>query len=325
MWDPLSWLAIRGSYGTNYATPPANIIPGEITGTIVQIARSNNAYLRGEVEYLSSIKPETADVSNLGAIFTFGDLPMDGRMRFSVDWFNFKIKDELKTVAHNTIVNSLVASSTAAVNCSSPLIERIAFRNGPGALGCVQGTTIGADITGVRSIYGNGPGADTSGIDYDFQYALGLPAGDLTLGLTATQTLTYEVAPVQFLGLQIATGYDAVGFANYSRDAGLVSEWRGNGTVNYHLGDHNLRYMLRYIQGVQDERFTDARRSIGDFTTHNLYYQWTVPFTTGMTLNLSVENITDEDPPFVQAQGSYDPWIGNGLGRTFEIGFRKEF
>ena len=44
-----------------------------------------------------------------------------------------------------------------------------------------------------------------------------------------------------------------------------------------------------------------------------------------MTTSLSIENATDEDPPFIQAQGSYDPWIGNPLGRTFEIGLRKEF
>ena len=42
-------------------------------------------------------------------------------------------------------------------------------------------------------------------------------------------------------------------------------------------------------------------------------------------LSLSVENLTDEDPPFTVQQYSYDPFIGNPLGRTYEIGLRKTF
>ena len=65
--------------------------------------------------------------------------------------------------------------------------------------------------------------------------------------------------------------------------------------------------------------------NIDDFATHNLYYQYTMPWDQEFTLNLSVENVLDEDPPFALQQYSYDPAIGNPRGRIFKIGVRKQF
>jgi hypothetical protein len=327
-YDPFDWLALRGSFGTNYATPPANIQPGNVSSALSLIARAGNSYLRVTTETLAGIKPETAEVYNLGAIFNFDQgLPLDGVFRFSADYFNFTIIDEIKTVSHNAIVNSVVASSTAFVNCAAPLIERITFRNGAGAAGCSQGATRGTDITSVRSVFGNGPGAETSGVDYDATFSFGLFDGDATLAVQATQVLTYDISAFSLNGVQISPAVDGLGFANYSRDGDLVSEWRANFTAAYSQGNHSGRYVTRYIQGVEDDRqaLTSPYRQIDDFITHNLYYQYTLPFDENFTLSLSVENLTDEDPPFTQQQYSYDPFIGNALGRTFEVGVRKQF
>ncbi|NJS39153.1 MAG: TonB-dependent receptor, partial [Rhodobacteraceae bacterium] len=105
---------MRGSFGTNYATPPSNIVPGNITTGLGLIARAGNSYLRVETETLGGIKPETAEVMNLGVIFNFDSgLPLNGVARLSLDYFDFQIKDEIKTVSHNAILNSVVASSNA--------------------------------------------------------------------------------------------------------------------------------------------------------------------------------------------------------------------
>ena len=327
-YDLFDWLAIRGSFGTNYATPPDNIIPGTVLTGLNLINRAGNSYLRNETETLSGIQPETAEVSNFGAIFNFDQgLPFDGRLRLSLDYFKFTIKDEIKTVSHNAILNSVVTGSNAFVNCSAPLIDRITFRTGVGAAGCVQGVTRGVDTTSIRSVFGNGPGAETSGVDIDLNYGFETLGGELDLGLTATNVLSYDVSAFKFNGVQISPAVDALGFANYTRDGDLVSEWRGNATVNFNIDNHNVRYQLRYIQGVEDDRFPapNVNNQIGDFITSNLYYQYTMPWDEEFTLSLSVENLTDEDPPFTQLQYSYDPFIGNPLGRTYKVGLRKTF
>jgi hypothetical protein len=59
MWDPFDWLAIRGSFGTNYATPP-NITPGDVSAGLSLIQNAGNKYLRVETENLAGLKPEGA-------------------------------------------------------------------------------------------------------------------------------------------------------------------------------------------------------------------------------------------------------------------------
>ncbi len=325
-WDPVDWLSLRGSFGTNYATPPASFIPGQISSGLSLIANAGNKYLRVQTETLSGVKPETAEVANFGAIFYFSNLPLNGSLRASVDYFDFKIIDEIKTVSHNQILNSVFVGARGAsqpINCSAPLIDRITFINGQGASGCTQGTTVGDDVTSIRSVRGNGPGARTNGIDYDITYDFEALGGDMTASLTATNIMTYEIDAFALNGIELSPAVDGLGFANYSRDGDLVSEWRGNASLNYAIGEHNLRYVVRYIQGVTDDRYANVE--IDDFITSNLYYQYTLPWDDGLTLSLSIENLTDEDPPFTIQQYSYDPFIGNPLGRTYEIGLRKTF
>ena len=138
--------------------------------------------------------------------------------------------------------------------------------------------------------------------------------------------LSDEIDAFSLNGTVLTPAVDGLGFANYSRDGDLVSEWRGNASLNYNIGEHNIRYVTRYIQGVKDDRFLGtANEQIDDFVTQNLYYQYTLPWDEDFVLSLSVENLTDEDPPFTVQQYSYDPFIGNALGRTYEIGIRKTF
>ncbi|MEY2756496.1 MAG: hypothetical protein RIR33_274 [Pseudomonadota bacterium] len=349
-WDPTDWLSLRGSFGTNYATPPASFIAGQVTNALSLIAAAGNKYLRVETETLSGVKPETAEVANFGAILFFSDMPLNGSFRASVDYFDFTIIDEIKTVSHNQIVNTVFvdrngdgqstsadAGATRLINCAAPLINRITFVNGQGAGGCVQGAygpggvittpgTVGDEVTSIRSVRGNGPGATTSGIDYDIAYDFEALGGEMTAQITATQVLSYEIDAFSLNGTVLTPAVDGLGFANYSRDGDLVSQWRGNASLNYALGDHNIRYVMRYIQGVKDDRFIGtANEQIDDFITSNLYYQYTLPWDEDFVLSLSVENLTDEDPPFTVQQYSYDPFIGNPLGRTFEVGIRKTF
>ncbi|MEY4783707.1 MAG: hypothetical protein RIR41_1642 [Pseudomonadota bacterium] len=138
--------------------------------------------------------------------------------------------------------------------------------------------------------------------------------------------LSYEIDAFSLNGTVLTPAVDGLGFANYSRDGDLVSEWRGNASLNYNIDERNIRYVTRYIQGMKDDRFLGtANEQIDDFITQNLYYQYTLPWDEDFVLSLSVENLTDEDPPFTVQQYSYDPFIGNALGRTYEIGIRKTF
>ena len=107
--------------------------------------------------------------------------------------------------------------------------------------------------------------------------------------------------------------------------------------------------MVNYVSGVNDERFIRADGTINeaslrpngfkpgttspfdptyygvigeDWTSVDLHYIWNWEWA---TLSASLVNIADEDPPASRQEMGYDPRIGNPLGRTFEVGIRKEF
>jgi outer membrane receptor protein involved in Fe transport len=90
------------------------------------------------------------------------------------------------------------------------------------------------------------------------------------------------------------------------------------------------------VDGVEDERVsppvTDASgvtrivtfgKHVDSFTSHNLYVNWDAPWET--TVTFGVTNLTDEDPPEVRHQLSYDPYIGDPIGRVWELGIKKTF
>ena len=66
-----------------------------------------------------------------------------------------------------------------------------------------------------------------------------------------------------------------------------------------------------------------GHRDIGSFLTHDLVYRLQLPGDT--TVSAAVFNLTDRDPPLVWLDLSYDPFIGNPLGRYFKVALTKEF
>ncbi len=60
-----------------------------------------------------------------------------------------------------------------------------------------------------------------------------------------------------------------------------------------------------------------------DWITVDLTYR--IELANELALAAGIGNLFDRDPPPAQEEFGYDPWTGNPLGRTFEIGVRKAF
>jgi len=93
---------------------------------------------------------------------------------------------------------------------------------------------------------------------------------------------------------------------------------------------------VRFTEGVKDDRVNPFARDaagnlheitfgndVDDYVLHNLYFNWQGPWET--MVSVSLVNVLDEEPPEVRHQLSYDPYIGDPLGRTWEIGLTKTF
>jgi iron complex outermembrane receptor protein len=230
-------------------------------------------------------------------------------------------------------------------NCSHPLIGRVTFNDGP----CVQDVTTAQNFASIRTDYANGPGQHTAGFDLQVNYGIGVGPGRLRLGLNVTKVTMNETTATILDGFEVKGPDDRLGYLNFATVGVAQPEWRGNVNANYSWDDHNLRLVLNYVSGVDDERYinddgslntdslTPAGRQPGtnllfdastfgvfgeDWKTADLHYLWRASWA---TLGVSVLNITDEDPPASRQEFGYDPRLGNPLGRQFEVTLRKDF
>nr|WP_243446067.1 TonB-dependent receptor [Polymorphobacter fuscus] len=334
-WKPLDWLTLRGSIGTTFRGPtPNDRRTGGVTGLSGIIAAGNNFK---SVDFLGnpSVGPETAFTYNVGAIVATGGL------RASVDFWNYDFKDQIVTVPANVIATAVAGTGngTQTVNCGSPLRDLITFASGNA---CIQGVTIGNDIARVRSDIVNGAKIHVQGIDFEVSYTFDdVMGGTLEIGANASHTLKWDQEAFSVGGVLVSPAYSAVGFTNYDRFPGTISAWRGRGNINYNVDKLNLRYELGYISGATDNRAQISVQAgiesptpgapipitfgqqIGEWVTHDFHITYETPW--DMTLQASVVNILDRDPPSARLEISYDPFIGNPLGRVFQFGVRKRF
>jgi iron complex outermembrane receptor protein len=327
-WNPTDWLVLRGSVGTTFRGPLANqVVANQITSLAGIQAAANNFKSVDIFGNPNDLGPETAFTYNVGAVVSTSGFTV------SADYWSFDVKDRVTTTPGQAIASAVVPGSNGLglANCSSIFANLVTFQGG-----CRQGITNGLDISRVRTDWVNGPGIKTSGIDVSFDYKTDLGPGQLNVGAQGSFVLDYTFDDFIFRGVLVQRGYQAKGFTNYFRDPQTVSPFRGTGWINYAIDALNVRYQMRYVAGVDDDRCvglenctatnfgpTNFGAKVDSFTQHDINVQYDLPmggFTT--QLQFGIDNFTNNDPPASRLELSYDPFIGNPLGRVFRFGIR---
>ena len=151
--------------------------------------------------------------------------------------------------------------------------------------------------------------------------------GTLSLGTNATYILNYDVDAQTVEGVQVGQQFDAVGHLNYQTTAIPLPQLKGNVFVEFARSGHNVRLVTNYLDSYTDRRTFAVNPTLGHnidkFVTYDLNYRVDLPWE--LRLLASVENITDEDPPFVRLELAYDPFTASAVGRAFKLGLTKRF
>jgi iron complex outermembrane receptor protein len=326
------WLAFRGSIGTSFRGPPANLLNNNSATAlqfIPQVARFGAIRVFGN----PNLKPEEATTFNLGLLFNAGGF------RGSLDYFTYDFKDNFTIEDFSAIISGAFNAQGVLTDCNNPLSQRIIFSNGV----CSNGTTL-ANLSGVRVNNINGSGLRENGVDLDAQYQFNdVFGGALTVGLNASYVLHFDVNAQDIAGVPgVVPAFDGAGRSNVNTGFTPLPDIKGSAFVNWSRGIHNVRLVGRYVGSYLDSRslleplrniFT-ARGStfgianttgtrIGKYVTEDLTYVAQLP--SDITISASVTNLTDKDPPFARLELAYDPSVVSPLGRTIEVGFRKKF
>ncbi len=159
---------------------------------------------------------------------------------------------------------------------------------------------------------GNMGAVKTDGLDFSLSYTASTGLGDFDASIAGTYTLNRDT---QAIAGQTFTDALANGISQYQfvANAGWRSgAFAARGSVNYRDGYD--------ILGVANQT------SVESFTTLDLFFSYAPDFgrwTEGSLLTFNIDNVTDEDPPYLNNTVGYTN--GSTLGRVFSVGIRKAF
>jgi iron complex outermembrane receptor protein len=327
-WQTTDWLALRGSVGTSFRGPPANVL-NDNSATAQQFIQAAGGFRGIRVFGNPDLKPETATTFNIGVLFSAGGF------RASLDYFNYDFEDNFTIEDFSAIVSQVFPNNVA--NCASPLARRVVFA-GNGACGGPA-----SNLTAVRVFTINGSGLEEDGIDLDAEYLFnGVLGGELRLGVNVSYVLGFEVNAQSIEGVPVTPAFDGAGRSNVNTGFTPLPDIKGNFFIDWNRGVHNVRAVTRFVNSYLDSRsLLDAQRNIfvarpstfgqaitagrriDDNVQVDLNYVVQLP--DDLTIAASIANISDEDPPFSRNELGYDPTTASPIGRAVEIGISKKF
>lgn len=316
-WQVFDALALRGSVGTTFRAPPETLLAPGYTTTLAFTA-AVTGYRPYDTYGNPDLKPETADTFNVGFIVQAGGFSA------TVDYWKFKFEDSLDNEPGTSIVATVFPTGQPN-RCADPayagLVARMTFAND---------VCSAANLLRTRATNINGPDVDVAGIDASASFTFQAGPGDMTLGIDGTYNLEFESEALLVEGVVIEAAGDRIGTRGTS--SGTLPEWKAAAYIDYGTDMHNIRWTTRYVDGVEDG-ITPSRaaifatnpngREVKEFVTSDLSYRLTLP--SDLTIGASVFNVFDEDPPFARLDLSYDPFIGNPLGRYYKVSIGKRF
>lgn len=276
-----------------------------------------------------ALGPEEADTTTIGFVWT---PTFAQNLVVSLDYYKIEINDAVSQPTASDILTDCYSTSrnpglTFNAACAAVLRDP------------VTGTFNGATAPGVVRPRSNVGFYETSGFDLGVTYSHAFANerfGRLRVSLNANLTEDWK-----FQATPNAVLRDCLGFYSVACDeattltSGPRPEMRWNQTTTWLIGDFDVGYTWRHIDSMIEEPggavFLAAFSKIPSYDYIDLSAGWNV--SDKIRLNLSILNVTEEDPPNVgQTIGSTGNNSGNTypqsydvIGRYFTLGVNVKF
>lgn len=318
-YEPVKGIAVRSTFGTSFLAPQLFELndfasfglllsgpdPLSESGTSVFYQRAGNS---------SQLKAEEADTWTVGLDF---NPPALAGFNASLTYFNVEFDNRIDIPIGVFAVDALTRPDLVPFITRTPpqsVLDEIQAGRLLNFSGLPDAEAIASAVALLDSRLTNLAASRTDGVDFSFSYDLTSGLGDVSFTADGTYFFTWEeqVLPELPVNRILNTTYNPIDF---NLRAGLSIS---NGGV---VGGLFVNYRDDYTDTVFDPGAT-----IDSFTTVDLSLSFSpegAGLFAGLSLQLSVLNALDEDPPFV-ASGlgiNYDGANGNPIGRfvSFEL------
>ncbi len=351
-WQPAKGLTVRGSWGTSFRAPRlveldttanayylrpvpnAGAVPGDPSTFTLAPGYSWVVYLADAGN--SALKPETADTWSAGVDFQPEAVP---GLKFSATYFNIDYKNRILAPSTPEIQSALAGSGTPGIvlglHPSQAVLDAI-YANKAGSVGLPNGLfkdagAVGAFLPGfpnnqlpAANVYAimhvglsNYGTVQTDGWDLSGSYRLQTGFGDLDFAEALTLITTYKIS---------RGGGEALDLLDTMSNPVSL---RSRSTIGWSKGPLAAQFALNHVGGYVNPY---KNQKVSAWNTVDAHFAYRVrserKSLDGLLVTLDVENLFDEDPPFVNnhdASTGYDPEMASPRGRVFGLTLRKSW
>lgn len=350
LWRPIDTLSLRASYSEAFRVGSLVQLGGNQTtltnSTDPYSGTGGLAFRPSLTSGNSDLQPETADVYNAGFTWEPNEGLLEG-FGVDMDYYYYSYDDLLTRESHQATINQETAArcpqgvnrpTDASYNPALPDCGAIGGmlindpNADPSAVAFWSQKVIRDSFGGLirtETSYLNAQKLKTSGIDAALRYRW--MWGDVNLRTTLEGSYTIDYDLTDPFGVKI----DGVGSRNSQNTIGhSLPEWKANWALFATWNRLSGNVIVRYITDYEDDAPQDPTRGafiglhpdIDDFTTVDLQFSYQLPSFAfqqeGSVATIGVKNVTNEDPPYVNVDGAFDPFVHNPLGRLYYLRYR---
>lgn len=342
LYRPQDNMSFRASYSTSFRAPTLYQVShdGTSLNAVVDGITGSLAFLGTTASANPGLQPEEADTYGVGFSYSPEWELLQG-LSFGVDYYNVKYENLLATETAQSISSGQGAAWAAALCPAAPVVALPAgacfdiasdpkverdFDTGTGS-GSLTPFRIYADRFNASSV-------ETDGFDFNVLYDAdwdGIIPGDLVLRNETTYVNKFE--------FQASAGSPVLeGAGNRNIDTPIarsIPEIRSNTSINWALGNHAANIIVRYISDYEDGRTAGTIAKIDSWTTIDVQYSYDLTdalnFQGDTLFTIGLNNVMDEDPPFVSSAVSggndfgYDVKVHDPRGRMMYFRIAQGF
>jgi outer membrane receptor protein involved in Fe transport len=270
--------------------------------------------------------PEEADTITAGVVWEPSFVP---GLQLTLDYYDIEINQAISTPSSTDVLNGCY---------STTLNPSLGFNTLCGLIGrnTINGTLNGVEAQGVALARSNLGVYATDGWDLGVAYRFDLAdlGADPKWGRLALTFNGNKVDSWKFQANPAAVNRDCLGYYSIACTVPFP-EMVWNQRTTWTVGAFDVGYLWRHLDDVEEEKggssFLPAYSKIDAYDYLDLFATWQV--SDMLKLNLTVNNVTDEDPPLVgnsigstsYNSGNTYPQSYDVIGTYYTLGFSLKF
>ncbi|MGH8177870.1 MAG: TonB-dependent receptor domain-containing protein [Steroidobacter sp.] len=329
-WQPTGGLSLRATYGESFKAPTLTDLAPGTESLLAFVASDFGADIPGDPVILlraQAAQPELREERSRSWTAGFDLQPASESFSLSVTYFRIEFENRIDSpisvgftefLTDTSVFGDFLVVNPDAAFIEARLAEATDFADLTGGLFAPDAVGLWADaaVTNIAE-------EEQSGVDVTFEMPFDVGRDKLSMWLNSTYLLEFEKKPAPR-----AEGRDVLNTLNQPIDLRL------RGGVNWRRGGLTTALIANYQDSYKD---VDAASSaISSWTTFDAHVRWqfdagVASFADGLVLALSAQNLFDEDPPFVETQGSpiahagFDAVNATPLGRFVALELTKSW